>query len=136
MTPEDFRSIVLAIPGATESAHMHHPDFRREGRIFATLGYPDEGWGLVKLSPDQQRHFLTKAPGVFDVASGAWGRSGSTVVRLDVAGKAVVKAAILAAFKNAAARKKHASPAVPALPSVASHAQRGPRKRKRGLSQR
>ena len=64
-----------------------------------------ESWGMVKLSPDQQRYFLSKAPDVFDLASGAWGRSGSTVVRLALAKKAVVKAAILAAFKNVAASK-------------------------------
>jgi len=108
MTPEAFRSTALGLPGVVESAHMRHPDFRCKGKIFATLGYPDESWGMVKLSPDQQRYFLSKAPDVFDLASGAWGRSGSTVVRLALAKKAVVKAAILAAFKNVAASKKHA----------------------------
>jgi hypothetical protein len=108
MTPEAFRSIALGLPGAVESAHMRHPDFRCDGKVFATLGHPDDGWGMVKLSPDQQRYFLRKAPEVFDLASGAWGRSGSTVVRLALAKKAVVKAAILSAFKNVAAPKKHA----------------------------
>jgi hypothetical protein len=102
MTPDEFRSIALSLPGAVESAHMRHPDFRCKGRVFATLGYPEEGWGMVKLTPDQQRHLLNKAPGVFDRASGAWGRSGCTVIRLALAKKAVVKGAILAAFKNAA----------------------------------
>jgi hypothetical protein len=108
MTPDAFRSIALGLPGAVESEHMRHPDFRCRGKVFATLGYPDEGWGMVKLSPVQQRYFLKKAPDVFDLASGAWGRSGSTVVRLALAKKPVVKAAILAAFKNVADSKKHA----------------------------
>ena len=85
---------------------MNHPDFRYNGRVFATLGYPEEGWGMVRLTPDQQRRFVRKAPGVFVVANGAWGRSGSTVVRLSAAGLAVVKPAILAAFKNVASSKK------------------------------
>ena len=108
MTPETFRSIALGLPSAVESAHMRHPDFRCKGKVFATLGYPDEGCGMVKLSPDQQRYFVNKAPDVFDPASGAWGRSGSTVVRLALAKNAATKAAILAAFKNVAASKKHA----------------------------
>jgi hypothetical protein len=108
MTPEAFRSIALQLPGVVESAHMRHPDFRCKGKVFATLGYPDEGWGMVKLSHDQQRYFLNKAPEAFDLASGAWGRSGSTVIRLALARKAIVKAAILAAFENVAASRKHA----------------------------
>lgn len=87
---------------------MGHPDFRCKGKVFATLGHPSEDFGMVKLSPGQQRNFINKAPDVFELASGAWGRSGSTVVRLSVAKKAVVREAILAAFKNAAAFKKRA----------------------------
>jgi hypothetical protein len=71
MTPEAFRSIALGLPGAVESAHVEHPDFRRNGRIFATLGYPDVGSGMVKLSPVQQRRFLKKAPNMFSAANGA-----------------------------------------------------------------
>jgi len=108
MTPAAFRSIALRSPGAVESAHMRHPDFRCKGKVFATLGYPDKGWGMVKLSPDQQRYFLEKDPDVFSLANGAWGRSGSTIVRLALAKNSVVKAAILAAFKNVTATKKHA----------------------------
>jgi hypothetical protein len=40
MTPDLFRRIALGLPGAVEGAHMGHPDFRANGRIFATL-YPD-----------------------------------------------------------------------------------------------
>ena len=32
-----FRRIALSLPGTAESSHMDHPDFRLEGRIFATL---------------------------------------------------------------------------------------------------
>ncbi len=45
MTPNEFRELALSFPEAIESAHMHHPDFRVGGRIFATLGYPDAGLG-------------------------------------------------------------------------------------------
>ena len=34
---------------------MHHPDFRVAGKIFASLGVPDKNWGMVKLTPEQQK---------------------------------------------------------------------------------
>jgi hypothetical protein len=108
MTAEAFRSMAVELPGAVESEHMRHPDFRLNGKIFATLGYPDEGWAMVKLSPEQQRQFIKTAPDVFGLASGAWGRSGSTLVKLSTANKTLVRPAILAAFKNVAASKKDA----------------------------
>ena len=50
MTPNEFRELALGFPKAVESAHMHHPDFRVGGKIFATLGYPDQNSAMVKLS--------------------------------------------------------------------------------------
>src|SRR5436309_5357541 len=81
MTAHDFRTLALALPEASESAHMGHPDFRVRGKIFATLG-PDEDWGMVKLTPDLQATFIRTEPHVFHPASGAWGRRGATIVRL------------------------------------------------------
>ena len=49
MTAEEFIKMALALPGVVESAHMNHPDFRIEGNIFASLGYPNDQWGMVKL---------------------------------------------------------------------------------------
>jgi hypothetical protein len=53
---------------------MSHPDFRVGGKIFASLGYPDDKHGMVKLTPEQQRTFQHKAPGVFQPCAGAWGK--------------------------------------------------------------
>ena len=64
---------------------MNHPDFRTRGKIFATLGSPDTGWGMVALSPEEQQNYLDAAPVVFVPAKGAWGRQGSTLVKLDSA---------------------------------------------------
>ena len=82
MTPNEFRELALSFPDAVESAHMHHPDFRVGGRIFATLGYPNENSATVKLSPDEQKEFIRRSPAVFATAKGAWGRQGSTIVDL------------------------------------------------------
>ena len=55
MTIDQFRKMALEIPTAVERSHMNHPDFRVAGKIFASLGVPDQNWGMVKLTPEQQR---------------------------------------------------------------------------------
>ena len=82
MTASDFRHIALSMPEASERAHMDHPDFRVGGKIFATLGYPDAGHGMVVLPPEEQERFV-KSDVAFTPAKGAWGRRGSTCVRLE-----------------------------------------------------
>jgi hypothetical protein len=32
VTPDDFRQLALAVPGAVEASHMNHPDFRVGGK--------------------------------------------------------------------------------------------------------
>ena len=100
MTIEKFRTLALSIPGAVESAHMGHPDFRLEGRIFASLGYPDERHGMVNLAPLQQKKFVEMAPEVFSPCAGAWGRRGATAVHLASARVSLVRAALKEAHRN------------------------------------
>ena len=65
MTADEFRAIALSLPEAVEIGHMGHPDFRVGKKIFATLGYPDDDHGMVKLMPDQQALFIGEIPGGF-----------------------------------------------------------------------
>src|SRR6266540_513226 len=106
MTIDQFRRMALEIPTAVEQSHMNHPDFRIAGKIFASLGVPDDAWGMVKLTPEQQRTFTEKAPEVFKPSSGAWGRQGYTNVYLPAAKARIVRAALDAAAKNVARKKK------------------------------
>ena len=106
MTIDEFRKMALEIPTAVERSHMNHPDFRVTGKIFASLGVPDENWGMVKLTPEQQRTSIEKAPEVFKPSSGAWGRQGCTNVYLPAAKATIVRAALDAAAKNVAPRAK------------------------------
>lgn len=76
---------------------MGHPDFRIRGRIFATLGYPDEAWGMVKLTPERQRSFVQSDPDAFVPVKGAWGERGATYVRLSRAREDLVREALIAA---------------------------------------
>jgi hypothetical protein len=102
MTAADFRRIALSLPGAEVSAHMSHPDFRVGGRIFATLGYPDDEHGMVILPPEEQARLVQSHPKVFVSAKGAWGKRGSTTVRLGAVDQATMKRAIEIAWRNRA----------------------------------
>jgi len=96
--------LALSFPEASEEAHMNHPDFRVRGKIFATLG-PEEVWGMVKLTTDQQASFVRAEPDVFQPASGAWGRQGCTIVRLSNAEELTVHQALTAAWRNNAPKR-------------------------------
>jgi hypothetical protein len=108
MTAEQFRRLALEISGTVESSHMNHPDFRIGGKVFASLGYPDEDHGMVKLTPELQQTFLKKAPAVFEPCAGAWGRQGSTSIDLAAAKVGLLRAALKAASQNVASKRKRA----------------------------
>jgi hypothetical protein len=102
MSAAHFRRIALRLPEATTGSHMGHPDFRVGKRVFASLGYPDKGWGMVKLTPEQQRIVVESEPDVFTPVPGGWGRGGSTNVRLAAADRATLQSALAMAWKNVA----------------------------------
>lgn len=98
MNSNTFRRIALSMPGSAEGSHMEHADFRVGGKIFASL-WPDDEWGMVKLTPDLQEEFVEERPEVFSPVAGGWGRQGCTRVRLDAADAAAVRRAMLAAWR-------------------------------------
>jgi hypothetical protein len=104
--PEAFRKLALSLPGAEEHEHMDHPDFRADGKIFATMGYPDEKYAMVKLTPEQQVELVQKEPGVFAPVKGKWGLKGATHIHLRVAESKSVKMALQMARENLKAKKK------------------------------
>ncbi len=98
VNPDTFRHIALSFAEAEERAHQQHPDFRVKGKIFATLGYPDPGFGMVKLTPDEQRAYMKIEPEAFEPAPGAWGAKGSTLVKLAKVKKATLHDALESAW--------------------------------------
>ena len=100
MKPNDFRKIALRMQDAIEGEHMAHPDFRVNGRIFATL-HPDGRQGMVKLTLDQQRDFIHQDPATFTPASGAWGRQGCTMVQLSAVDEEALGEAMTLAWQLA-----------------------------------
>ena len=106
MTAEQFRRLALEFPDAIESEHMGHPDFRANGKIFASLGYPGEGFGMVKLTPAQQAAMMKEAPDTLSPSTGAWGRAGATSVRLTAARTEIVRSALAVARENVVAKQE------------------------------
>jgi hypothetical protein len=105
LTGNIFRRLALSLPEAVERAHMDHPDFRVGGKIFATLRHPAKGWGMVKLTAEEQHYFSKAEPTVFVPVKGAWGRRGATSVNLKSAGKESLRKAIHAAWRHTAPKR-------------------------------
>ena len=104
MTPDDFRQLALTFPGAIEASHMRHPDFRVGKRIFASLGWPDNDWGMVKLTPEQQDLLVNSQPNIFQPVKCTWGVRGSTNIKLTTADETSVKHALSLAWQNVVSR--------------------------------
>ncbi len=106
MTADKFRELALSLPDTAEASHRGHPDFRVHGRIFATLFYPDEGWGTVNLPVDEQQTICAAQPKMFRPVAGGWGRMGSTNVLLAAVTERELKLALQLAWQHIAARAK------------------------------
>lgn len=105
MTAEDFRELALSLPEAVEASHMGHPDFRVGGKVFATLGYPNDEHGVVILTPEEQARFVALRPGTFTAVKGFWGRRGATQVLLSAATRPNLRAALAAAWRGLAPKR-------------------------------
>jgi hypothetical protein len=103
--PDDFRQAALRLPEADEQRHMGRPDFRVRGKVFAMLGWPDVGWGMVKLPPEQQEMRVLTEPQAFEPVPGAWGRRGNTKVKLAAIGEVSLQSALWAAWRHVAPKK-------------------------------
>lgn len=105
MTAAQFRKIALSFPEAIESSHHAHPDFRVGGKIFATLGYPDDSFGVVMLDPDEQAFYVNIDHKAFAPVKGEWGRKGATLVNLRAAKASIVRASVQAAWERRAPQR-------------------------------
>ena len=99
MMTDDFRRIALSFPGTEQLNGLGYPNFCAGRKSFATI---EDSMGVIRLTRDQQATFVAAAPEIFAPVSGGWGRSGSTVVRLEVADAATVQDALATAWRNVA----------------------------------
>jgi len=106
VSEDEFRKIALSFPEAFEKSHVGHPDFRvKGGKIFATLAYPDERFGVLNLTPDQQGELIGRHPEMFEPVKGKWGKGGSTQVILKTASPDVIEPAMKLAWSKARPNK-------------------------------
>ena len=105
MTPNQFRKAALGFPEATEGSHHGHPDFRVGGKIFATLGYPNNKSAVVMLGPDDQKFFVQQFGEMYAPVAGAWGKSGSTQIHLPAARMFQVRDALQIAWERRAPKR-------------------------------
>jgi hypothetical protein len=111
VTAQEFRRMALSFPETEARSHMDHPDFRAAGKVFATLGYPDKSYGMVKLTPIEQQMFVNEEPKAFSPCSGKWGLRGATNVKLSAVKKTTLRRALAAAWNlGLALAKPNAKP--------------------------
>ena len=109
-TVADFRRLALSLTGVEESSHMGSPDFRVNGHIFATLASQKQGYGNLKLTPEQQQEFVREAPEIFVPIHGGWGCMGMTHIVLAKADQNILAGALRAAWQLRV--EKNVTPAV------------------------
>jgi hypothetical protein len=104
-----FRRLALELPGAIESSHMNHPDFRLNNQIFATLSAQDRGLGVLKITVEQQQAFIADQPHIFSPVQGGWGRMGMTHINLQ-ADESIMAGALKTAFHNLQEKQSQKKP--------------------------
>jgi hypothetical protein len=105
MNAKGFRKIIRGLKDTVESSHMNHPDFRVNGKVFATL-HAGELEGMVKLTSEQQTEFIEDDPKTFSPETGAWGRMGCTKVVLATANEDTLGRALTLARQNVVDKMK------------------------------
>jgi hypothetical protein len=106
VTAAQVRKVALSMPHAEEHSHHGHPDFRVNGKIFATLR-PAERRAVVKLPLADQAALLQMDPKAFSL--NAWSHQGFTDMHLKQITPGQLRRAIQAAWRNVAPRRLVAS---------------------------
>lgn len=102
MTPDDFIQLVERVaPGAQARAVLETTQFRAGGKTFATLGWPAEGWAIIKLTAPEQRRALAVSD-AFAREPGRPRNSGVTLVRLKGVDALLLSDLIASAWRHAA----------------------------------
>jgi hypothetical protein len=103
ITVAAFRTLALALPGASEAPHFDLASFRAGGKIFATLSEKDAR-AMVKLTPEQQEMLTAAEPKMFQRIPNAWGDKGATWLHLKHADRTTAESALRTAWTNVTAK--------------------------------
>jgi hypothetical protein len=93
------------MPEAVEGSHFNVPDFRVKNKIFATLAFEKEGFGVLLLTPAQQAGMVEDAPELFSPVPGGWGKKGATRVLLAKVTPDVLEDVLRVAWRNKAPKR-------------------------------
>ncbi|MBI1682846.1 MmcQ/YjbR family DNA-binding protein [Caulobacter hibisci] len=111
MTPEAFSTLALRLGAAVQVRRvLDTTQFRVGSRAFATLGWPEAGWAVVKLSPRDQVAALALSEAV-SIEPRRPRNSGVTLVWLKGIDEDAMAYILAAAFREAYAKAARARPA-------------------------
>jgi len=108
MEVDTLKSLVLSLPEVQSSVHMDVPDFRVNGKIFATL--PSNQHLVLKLTVEQQKMVISSDPGLFAPVDDAWGERGWTIADIAALDEAEALSSVIMAWTNVSpeiTKKKH-----------------------------
>jgi hypothetical protein len=106
VTAAQARKVALSMPRAEEFEHHGHPDFRVNGKIFATL-WPDQSSAVVKLPLADQAALVQTDPDAFSL--NAWSYQGAVTVHLKHIQLARFRKVVEAAWRHVAPKRLVAS---------------------------
>jgi predicted DNA-binding protein (MmcQ/YjbR family) len=92
-----FRKTANSFDQVSEEPHFHKTSFRVKGKIFATLDTVTKQ-ATLKLSAADQSVYCLMRPSFANVATGAWGKQGWTLINLTKAPKQIVTEALQKAY--------------------------------------
>ncbi len=102
MTPDAFIAIASGLAMVKAKSVLGAVRFAVGGKTFATLGWPQAGWAVVKLTAADQRSLVSTTAGVTP-EPGERGRKGVTLVHLRDVSEAHAKRILVAAWQHALA---------------------------------
>jgi len=101
MTPDEFHALAVGLgAGAQSRTILETVQFRLGDKTFATLGWPERGWAVVKVDPSRQAWALALSDGVAR-EPGRRRNSGIILVRLAAIDAAVAIELLAAAWGHA-----------------------------------
>jgi hypothetical protein len=109
MTPDEFSSLALGLaPTVIARPILDAVQFRIGAKAFATLGWPDARWAVVKLDPRRQAWALSLSPALCP-EPGRRRRAGIVLARLSAL-EVDIAAQLLSAAWSDGQRSKRAAP--------------------------
>ncbi len=100
MSPEAFVALGAGLAMVKTKTVMGAVRLAVHGRTFATVGWPQPGWAVVKLSPQDQRGFVATHEAIAP-EPGYRGRKGVTLVRLGGVNDGVAARLLVSAWQLA-----------------------------------